>query len=408
MNGCAPGAKGVAAKSGYMNSEIFSDDYLPFFISSVRCSKQQPILLILDNHISHISIKAVELCRDSGIHLLTLPPHTSHKLQPLDRCVYGPLKTYFNQALDDWMRTNPGRNVSIYEIASLSAKAFSRSMTPENILSAFRCTGIFPLNCHIFGDYDYISASVTDQPPPTAEVPPHDADREIVPELPSTPTVDAAVIMQQTTEPQPSTSRITPEQILPCPKAGPRKASNRRKIKSAIITDTPEKERLEAEMSERAAKKRPKPSGKEKRKPKRKLIVSVESSTEEEELAKDMLDSDSDSPDEQQREGFAEENSSGNIEPGVFVLVKFITDKLSNKFYVGEVLSRTEDDFQVKFMRKVPNSAASFTFPERADISSVTFQDVILILGYPISITGTKRAASKVMFRVDLAGFTVE
>lgn len=41
MNGCAPGAKGVAIKTGYMNTEIFADEYLPFFISSVRCSKGQ-------------------------------------------------------------------------------------------------------------------------------------------------------------------------------------------------------------------------------------------------------------------------------------------------------------------------------------------------------------------------------
>jgi len=95
VNGRVPGAKGFAAKSGYMNSEIFADDYMPFFISNSRCLKDHPVLLILDNHFSHISLKAIELCKNSGVHWLTLPPHTSHKLQPLDWCVYGPFKFFF-------------------------------------------------------------------------------------------------------------------------------------------------------------------------------------------------------------------------------------------------------------------------------------------------------------------------
>ncbi|XP_067949445.1 uncharacterized protein [Watersipora subatra] len=89
MNGCAPGAKGVADRTGYMNTELFAYEYLPFFISNVRCSKDKPVLLVLDNHCSHVSLQAINVCRNSGIHLLTLPPHTSHKLQPLDRCVFG-------------------------------------------------------------------------------------------------------------------------------------------------------------------------------------------------------------------------------------------------------------------------------------------------------------------------------
>lgn len=98
MNGYAPGAKGVAFKTGYMNTELFADEYLPFFISNVRCSREKHVLLILDNHCSHVSLKAIELCKNSGIHLLTLPPHTSHKLQPLDQCVFGPLKSYLNKS----------------------------------------------------------------------------------------------------------------------------------------------------------------------------------------------------------------------------------------------------------------------------------------------------------------------
>lgn len=50
----------------------------------------------MDNHESHITIAAVAYCKENGVVLLTFPPHCSHKLQPLDRGVYGPLKSYFN------------------------------------------------------------------------------------------------------------------------------------------------------------------------------------------------------------------------------------------------------------------------------------------------------------------------
>lgn len=414
MNGCTPGAKGVAIKSGYMNTKVFAEEYLPFFITSVHCSKDRPVLLILDNHCSHVSIAAIELCRSSGIHLLTLPPHTSHKLQPLDRCVFGPLKKYFNRAMDEWMRSNPGRCVSIYEIASLSATAFSRSVTPENIHSAFKCTGIYPFNSMIFQDHEFISASVTDQPLPSAITEIEEQRNATVGETSISETVSPPALtpVRQSVpdEPQPSTSQITPQQILPLPKAGPRKPSNRRKVKSAIVTDTPEKERIEMENAERAAKKRPKVAASRRLSVKRKASTAAvcDSSTEEEELAKEMVESDSDISEEENMELGEIDMECEDLKPGVYVLVRFITDKQNQKLYAGKIISKVNDYYEVRFMRKVKGSAASFMFPDKDDITSITFNDIILILGLPVNIAGTKRAASRVMFRVDLGGFIIE
>lgn len=55
-------------------------------------------LIIMDNHDSHIQLELLNYARENGILILTIPPHTSHKLQPLDRTVFGPLKTYYSQA----------------------------------------------------------------------------------------------------------------------------------------------------------------------------------------------------------------------------------------------------------------------------------------------------------------------
>ncbi len=43
--------------------------------------KEHPLVLICDGHGSHISLPALDLCREHGIHVVLRPPHTSHILQ---------------------------------------------------------------------------------------------------------------------------------------------------------------------------------------------------------------------------------------------------------------------------------------------------------------------------------------
>ena len=122
LNGTPVGSTGAANKTAWMNTEVFSNQYLPFFITNSRCSQDKPVLLLLDNHVSHVSLETIVLAKNSGVVLLTLSPHTSHHLQPLDRTVFGPMKIFFNRALDDCMRSNPGRSLTIYDTGALSAR----------------------------------------------------------------------------------------------------------------------------------------------------------------------------------------------------------------------------------------------------------------------------------------------
>ena len=59
------------------------------------------MLLIFDGHHSHISLELIELARENNIHLLCLPPHTTHLLQPLDVGVFGPLKQAWKKILKE-------------------------------------------------------------------------------------------------------------------------------------------------------------------------------------------------------------------------------------------------------------------------------------------------------------------
>ncbi|KAJ4940686.1 hypothetical protein JOQ06_026982, partial [Pogonophryne albipinna] len=151
-----------------MNEDAFLI-FLKHFIRHTNCSTDHPVLLLLDKHESHISLKSVTIAKENGVIMLTLPPHTSHRLQPLDKTVYGPLKTYYNRAMDGWMRSHPGRTVSIYEVSELVKQTFLSAMSPTNITSGFRATGIYPFNRDIFPEEDYAPSMVTDRANPEDE-----------------------------------------------------------------------------------------------------------------------------------------------------------------------------------------------------------------------------------------------
>ena len=155
------GPIGAANKSGWTNENIFYE-FLQHFASKTSCSKENPALLILDNHVSHVSLRSVEFAEESGLILLTLPPHTSHRLQPLDRTVFGLFKAHYDRVVDGWMRTNPGKTMTIYNIPALVNKVYLTSFVPSNILSGFKSTGIFPFDRDIFPEECFAPAETTD------------------------------------------------------------------------------------------------------------------------------------------------------------------------------------------------------------------------------------------------------
>lgn len=157
-----PGTVGVVHQSGWMTSLNFVK-FLEHFQKHVKVTQENKSLIIMDNHESHSSLEAITYAKEHGIILLTIPPHTLHKLQPLDRTVFGPLKNFYNSACDDWMLSHPARTMTIYEISGCLAHAFPLAFTPRNIESGFRVTGIWPFNSNIFTEEDFMSASVTDR-----------------------------------------------------------------------------------------------------------------------------------------------------------------------------------------------------------------------------------------------------
>ncbi|KAJ8950033.1 hypothetical protein NQ314_008039 [Rhamnusium bicolor] len=113
----------------------FSIEFAKHFVRNVKCTRERPVLLLLDNHDAHLSIEALNFLKNNGVCVLSFPPHCSHKLQPLDRSVYGPFKKYVNTACDAWMRNHPGSTMTIYDIPGIVNTALPLAVTQNNIVS---------------------------------------------------------------------------------------------------------------------------------------------------------------------------------------------------------------------------------------------------------------------------------
>lgn len=148
LNGASPGSIISANPSGWSNEAIFVQ-FLQHFVKHVRPSVDKPVLLLMDNLESHVNIP-VDFAKRSEIILLAFHPHTSHKLQPLHRGIFGPFKTYYQGAMNNWISPgNAGKPVTIYEVAALAGLAFPRAFNPTNIMKGFKVS-ICPLQYKYF------------------------------------------------------------------------------------------------------------------------------------------------------------------------------------------------------------------------------------------------------------------
>ncbi|XP_004208380.2 uncharacterized protein LOC101240727 [Hydra vulgaris] len=139
-----PRCAGFANPSGWVNSDIFIE-WIKHFVRYSNCSHESPVLLLLDSHKSHVSVRALDLAIQHGITMLNFFPQCTHKLQPLGRTVFGPLKRFYNAACANWMVTNP-RPMTIYVIVSIVREPYTRAFSPPNIQRGFQVAGIEPFN----------------------------------------------------------------------------------------------------------------------------------------------------------------------------------------------------------------------------------------------------------------------
>lgn len=314
------GTLGVAQESGWMTTAVFYK-WLKHFQSYVKASVENKVLLILDGHISHKGIDCLTFAKENGIILVCLPPHCTHRIQPLDVSFFGPLKTYFNQEITTWLKCHPGRVVTQYQIGFLFNSAYGKAATIQNACNGYKKTGIWPVDSNVFPDYLFEPAETTNIPEhvATADLDTHIENNQTMTQAletlgPSTSRVNTYVenvtflnaAIQYSIEPGPSTSEIIShvenkrihntalqypiESISPIPVgqyvAGQGLRKPRKRQTDLVLTSTPNMEEIKFRNCPKSS--QPKEQGKRKVK----KILTLDTESEEEEIPATVDDDD--------------------------------------------------------------------------------------------------------------------
>ena len=102
-------------------------------------------LLIVDGHKSHLyNLPFYEAMRANGIEVLTIPPHTSHVLQPLDSIPFAQLKKNWEKNLRRYNIAHSGRLLNKVDFWEVFSPSWNQAMTTKNIMAGFRNMGIYP------------------------------------------------------------------------------------------------------------------------------------------------------------------------------------------------------------------------------------------------------------------------
>ncbi|XP_050340939.1 uncharacterized protein LOC126767492 [Bactrocera neohumeralis] len=227
MKHAPPGSDSACHISGWIQIPIFTA-WFDHFLGFTNPSKENPILLILDGHYSHTrNVDVLDKARQNGVIILSLPPHCTHKMQPLDKAFMGPLKTYYNDEIRRFMREQ-GRKVTQFDVVELFSKAYLKVQTAQIAINGFKCTGIYPFDKNIFQESDFME------------------QRQENPLKDTQPIED--IFLE---EPVASTSRaamknfVTPWQISPPPKLKLSTSSRGKRSESTVLTTSPYKALLE-------------------------------------------------------------------------------------------------------------------------------------------------------------------
>lgn len=237
----------LAQPNGWINAELFLK-WLQHFVKFSKPSKEKPVLLILDGHSSHKDLAVISYAKENHVHMLSTPPHTTHKLQPLDRVFMKPFKDAYFEACGLWMRANSGARITEYEIAAMVSQAFTRVARLDIAKSGFQCSGIVPLNPNIFTNLDFLPSAVTDvhlQSETEVNIS-NDPNMSTPEDLPQEP---FNVHEKENVDTPPSTSKAIVTaiyQLSPVPNAAAKRAISRRRKaeKSEILTSSPYKNAL--------------------------------------------------------------------------------------------------------------------------------------------------------------------
>jgi hypothetical protein len=129
---------------GWVTAGIFAQWIEKVFVPYVqekRDGEDKPALLFLDGHSSHATSEAIELLLKHNIHAVTIPAHTSHVLQPLDRGVNALSKRFLRAYLSGNIVDEQARSTTFLDA---TVDALQGALRLGVIQGAWKHSGLWP------------------------------------------------------------------------------------------------------------------------------------------------------------------------------------------------------------------------------------------------------------------------
>ena len=138
--------------------------FLEWFRGFRKNVNERPLLLLCDNHWTHISLNVIQEAIRNKVSLIKLPSHTTDRLQPLDVSCMWSLKSNWDVQLIRHQRKNNFRIVTKSEAVDLLCEIWKNT-----IKAGFMKTGIFPCDrfkypTHVFDSVKLTSYQTSKQP----------------------------------------------------------------------------------------------------------------------------------------------------------------------------------------------------------------------------------------------------
>lgn len=139
-----PGSLGMAnlSSSGILTVDHFIP-LLKHLQKHSKCSKNNPIILLLDNIVSQCTctMDITAFCVDNGIRLISFPPNWAKSKQPLNSSIMDSFKTIFESNKEVIHSGGPSL---LHDLTSLISSSYLTAYTKRSIAHGFKKSHIWP------------------------------------------------------------------------------------------------------------------------------------------------------------------------------------------------------------------------------------------------------------------------
>lgn len=143
---CGPCAVMNVQENGWVANEIFCDFLNHFKLNVPKgINKDHKHLLVLDGHCSHVSATALDICLNMGLDIITIPSHSSHRMQRLDISRFKPFRQYFQEDKAAMALESPNWDYGVMlkpTLAQMMATALDQTLKPSTIVAGFKTSGM--------------------------------------------------------------------------------------------------------------------------------------------------------------------------------------------------------------------------------------------------------------------------